>query len=107
MFAAEYSAAVHVDVVHPLSLSAVEYDPEPKYKKKTATVSRPKPQVDEFVKRRAPIRNLMATVGDWNLACNNRTDVFSPATTTSSTGSQLTSWVGLSGRSTSRSATTT
>ena len=77
MFAAEYSAAVHVDVIHALSLSAVEDDPEPNFKKKTAVVDRPKPQVDEFVKLRAPIRNLVATVGDWNLACNSRTDVFS------------------------------
>ena len=46
MFAAEYSAAVHVDVIHALSLSAVEDDPEPNYKLKKATVSRPKPQVD-------------------------------------------------------------
>ncbi len=67
---------MHVDVIHATSLSAVEDDPEPDFKKKTAVVSRPKPQVDEFVKLRAPIRNLVATVGDWNLACNNRTDVF-------------------------------
>ena len=76
MFAAEYSAAIHVDVLHALSLSAVEDDPEPNYKLKKATVSRPKPQVDEFIRLRAPIRNLVSTVGDWNLACNNRTDVF-------------------------------
>ena len=77
MFAAEYSAAVHIDVIHAISPSAIEDDPEPSFKKKTAVVSRPKPQVDEFVKLRAPIRNLVATVGDWNLACNSRTDVFS------------------------------
>jgi len=76
MFCAEYSAAVHVDLIHAISLSAVEDDPEPDFKKKTATVSRPKPQVDEFIRLRAPIRNLVSTVGDWNLACNNRTDVF-------------------------------
>ena len=54
----------------------MEDDPEPDFKKKSAVVNRPKPQVDEFIKLRAPIRNLVATVGDWNLACNNRTDVF-------------------------------
>ena len=42
----------------------------------TPSPAQPKPQVDEFVKLRAPIRNLVATIGDWNLACNNRTDVF-------------------------------
>ena len=55
MFAAEYSAAVHVDVIHALSLSAVGDDPEPNFRKKTAVVNRPKPQVDEFIKLRAPI----------------------------------------------------
>ena len=76
LFAAEYSAAVHVDVIHALSLSAMEDDPEPDFKKKIGSVNRPRPQVDEFIKLRAPIRNLVATVGNWNLACNSRTDVF-------------------------------
>ena len=67
---------MQVDVIHAISLSAVKDDLEPDFKKKTAVVSWAKPQVDEFVKLRAPIRNLVATVGDWNLACNNRTDVF-------------------------------
>ena len=66
-FLSEYSAAVHVDVIHPLSLTAVQDDPEPDFKKKKATVARPKPQVVEFVKLRAPIRNLVSPIGHWNL----------------------------------------
>ena len=75
-FLSEYSAAVHVDIIHALSLAAVEDDPESNFKLKKATVVKPKLQVDEFMRIRAPIRNLVSNVGYWNLACNSRTDVF-------------------------------
>ena len=44
-YLAAYSATIHVDVIHTLSLSAMHDNPDTDGKKKRSAVHRPKPQV--------------------------------------------------------------
>ena len=62
-FLAAYSAAIHVDVVHAMSLAAMHDDPDTDWRKKRAAVHKPKPQVQEFIKLRANIWNLVSPIG--------------------------------------------
>ena len=69
-FLAKYSAAIRVHLMHSLSICEREDNPEREFKKKASL--RSKPQVAEFVRLRAPIRNLAMSMGLWDLSCNTR-----------------------------------
>ena len=67
-FLAKYSAAVHVDLLHSLSL-------EQNCKERNKPITRTAPKVGQMIVARATVQNMVMAIQQWNTGANARSEI--------------------------------
>ena len=67
-FLAQYSAAIHVDLLHSLSL-------EQHTKDKNKAITRTVPKVGPMIVLRASVQNMVMGIQQWNTVANSRSEI--------------------------------
>ena len=76
-FLGTFAAAVHVDLLHSLSLVKYEALPDKATRDKFKVV-KPRTQVARFINLRATMQNLLVSTEDWNSQCNKLSEIVKP-----------------------------